>query len=114
MRHCLPYSRFRCRQIRNRIFGEFFTDFRDFLNSNNPETAEASQLKLRLLRGSPRRYEAAKSELSGFNRKKVNFRTFYPHSKPRGGGGPIGPRPVDGPRRRVIVAKYNGDEKSNG
>jgi hypothetical protein len=40
------------------------------LNSNNPETAEASQLKLRLLRGSPRRYEPAKSELSGFNRKK--------------------------------------------
>jgi hypothetical protein len=48
--------------------------------------AEASQLKLRLLRGSPRRYEPAKSELSGFNRKKFNFRTFDPHSKPRGGG----------------------------
>jgi hypothetical protein len=75
--------------------------------------AEASQLKLRLLRGSPRRYEPAKSELSGFNRKKFNFRTFDPHSKPRGGGGPTGPRPVDGPRQRVIVAKY-GDEISNG
>jgi hypothetical protein len=30
-----------------------------------------------------------------------------------GGGGPTGPRPVDGPRRGVIVAKY-GDENSNG
>jgi hypothetical protein len=45
------------------IFGEFLTGFRDFLNANNSETAEASPLKLRLLRGSPRRYEPAKSEL---------------------------------------------------
>jgi hypothetical protein len=64
--------------VRNRIFGEFLTGFRDFLNANNSETAEASQLKLRLLRGSPRRYEPAKSELSRFNSKKVNFRTFDP------------------------------------
>ena len=48
------------------------------MNSINPETAEASQLKLRLLRGSPRRYEPAKSELSGFNRKKSIFELSTP------------------------------------
>jgi hypothetical protein len=56
----------------------FFTDVRDFLNSNNPETAEASQLNLRLLRGSPRRYKPAKFELSRFNRKKSIFERSTP------------------------------------
>jgi hypothetical protein len=59
-------------------FWRIFDGFRDFLNANNSETAEASPLKLRLLRGSPRRYEPAKSERSRFNSKKVNFRTFDP------------------------------------
>jgi hypothetical protein len=85
-------------------------DFRDFLKANNSETAETSPLKLRLLRGSTRRYEPAKFVLSRFNSKKVNFRTFDPHSQPWGGGGPTGPRPVDGYRRGVIVTK-NGDER---
>jgi hypothetical protein len=56
----------------------FFTDFRDFLNANNSETVEASQLKLRLFRGSSCRYEPAKSELCSFNGKKVYFGNFDP------------------------------------
>jgi hypothetical protein len=111
--HCQPASEFRFRLVRNCIFGEFFTDFRDVLNANNSETAEASQLNPRLLRGLPCCYEPAKSELSRFNSKTVNFATFDPHTKPWGGGGPTGPRSVDGPRRGVIAAKY-GDENSNG
>jgi hypothetical protein len=55
-----------------------FKGFRDIFNANNSETAEASQLELRLLRGLPRRYEPAKSEISRFNSKTVNFRTFNP------------------------------------
>jgi hypothetical protein len=54
-------------------FGEFLTGFRDFLNLNNSETAKTNPLKLQLFRGSPRRYESAKSELSTSNSKKVNF-----------------------------------------
>jgi hypothetical protein len=90
--------------------GEFFTGFRDFLNANNSVKSEASQLKLRLLCGSPQRYEPAKSKLSRFNSKKVDFRTFDPYSKPWGGDGPTGPRSVVGPRRGFIVTKH-GDEK---
>jgi hypothetical protein len=52
------------------FFGEFLTGFRDFFNANNSETAEASSLELRLLCGSSRRYEGAKSELSRSNGKK--------------------------------------------
>jgi hypothetical protein len=59
-------------------FGEFLTGFRHFLNAINSETAKASPLKLRLLRGSPCRYDPAKSERSEFNNKKVSFRTFDP------------------------------------
>jgi hypothetical protein len=61
--------------------------FRDILNANNSETAGASPLKLRLLRGSPRRYEPAKSECSGSNSKKVNFQFFDPLCRPWGGVG---------------------------
>jgi hypothetical protein len=63
-------------------FGAFLTVFRDFLNANYSETAEASPLKLRLLRRSPRGYERARSELSRSNSKKITFRTFDRHSEP--------------------------------
>jgi hypothetical protein len=72
--------------VQRPIFGEFSTGFRNFLNANNSKTAEASLLELWLLRGSPRRYEPAKSGLSRSNSKKINFRTFDPHSKPWGVG----------------------------
>jgi hypothetical protein len=55
-----------------------FTGFRDFLNANNSEAAEANPLELRLLRGSSCRYESAKSEICRFSSKKVSFRTFDP------------------------------------
>jgi hypothetical protein len=68
-------------------FWRIFDGFTRFLNANNSETVEASQLKRRLFRGSTRRYEPAKSELSRFNSKEVNLRTFDSRSKLWGGVG---------------------------
>jgi hypothetical protein len=44
------------------LFSEMLTGFYDFLNANNSETAQASLLKLRLLRGLQRNHEPVKSE----------------------------------------------------
>jgi hypothetical protein len=81
MHHCLVLPTFQPISVSiasKAYFWRILDGCCDFLNANNSETAEASPLKLRLLRGSPRRYEPAKSERSRFNSKKVSFRTFDP------------------------------------
>jgi hypothetical protein len=59
-------------------FWRIFDVFSRLLNANNSETDKTNPLKLRLLRGSPRLYELAESELSRFNSKKSIFELSTP------------------------------------
>jgi hypothetical protein len=71
--------------VRSKSFWRIFDGFHGFSNANNSERAEASPLKLRLLRGSSRRYEPAKSQLSRLNSKTVRFELSSSTISPRVG-----------------------------